>query len=81
VASFTIHVVASGEELIYVEENRRYYFDVSLETNPVKLWPGRYRTGSPPDAPQPLSDAERNRILPRLIDFLRSGGERVRVMD
>ncbi len=80
VSTYSINVVARGEEVVYEEDGQRYCFEVFLGRQPLQLFAGRYWTGSLPVVFCELSEDEKQRIIPRLVSYLGSHGEKVEVV-
>ena len=76
----TISIPGRGEEIYYDEDGRRYCFEIFLGRQPLQLFAGRYWTGSLPVVFHELSEDEKQRIVPRLVSYLGSHGERVEVV-
>lgn len=77
---FTINIVARGEEIVYEEGGERYCFEIFLGRQPLKLYAGRYWRGTLPIVFRELTEDEKTRIVPRLVTYLGSHGERVQVV-
>ena len=80
VSAFSINIVAKGEEIVYDEDGKRYCFEIFLGRQPLQLFAGRYWADSFPVVFRELTEAEKLRIIPRLVSYLGSHGEKVEVV-
>jgi uncharacterized protein with PQ loop repeat len=80
VSAYSISIVGRGEEIIYEEDDRSYCFEIFLGRQPLQLFAAKYWTGSVPVAFYELSDSEKQHIIPRLVNYLGSYGEKVEVV-
>lgn len=78
--AYSIKIVARGEEIVYDEDGKRYCFEIFLGRRPLQLFAGRYWTGSLPVIFYELNEDEKQRIVPRLVSYLGSRGEKVEVV-
>jgi hypothetical protein len=79
-SAFSISIVAKGEEIVYDENGERYCFEIFLGRQPLKLYAGRYWRDSLPIVFRELTEDEKQRIIPRLVTYLGSHGEKVEVV-
>lgn len=76
---FTIRIISKGEELVYKEDEREYWREVFLGKQPLILYAYSYHDGTRPYINKFLTTEEKERIIPRIIDFLGQKGELVKV--
>ena len=77
-----ISIVGNGEDIVYREGGREYWFQISCIRHPLLLFIGSYRDGkSPASKKKRLTDEERSRLVPRLVAYLGCKGDPVEVRD
>lgn len=79
-SAYSIKIFGKGEEIIYEEEGRLYHFEIFLGQSPLQLFAENYWTGSIPVVFHQLSETEKQRIIPRLVEYLGARGEEVEVV-
>jgi len=72
---FQIQIVARGEGITYREAGHEYNFDIHLGQRPYRLYADSYWDGTMPPRTKQLTEEEKTRIIPRLIEFIK-GKER-----
>lgn len=77
---FSVKIVAKGEEIVYEEHGKRFCFEIFLARNPNQLFAGKYWSGGVPVVFYELTEAEKLRIVPRLVEYLSSHGEKTEVV-
>lgn len=76
-----ISIPGRGEEIVYREAGREFRFEISCERHPLVLYAGTYWDGSFPMVRKHLEEADRARLIPRLVAYLGCKNEPVEVRD
>lgn len=70
---YEVLVLGRGEEVAYIEQGRRYIFEVSFAQVPYRLYARQYWTDPLPNGPIPLPSDKRH-IAQRVAEFLSRDG-------
>jgi hypothetical protein len=76
-----ISIPGRGEEIVYREAGREFHFEISCDQLPLVLYTRTYWDGDVPMVRKHLEEADRARLIPRLVAYLGCKGEPVVVRD
>ena len=79
--AFTITIKSRGEELAYSDDDGAFHFDVSYEPPMATVHADTYWDGFQPYTPRSLTQAQRDRIFPRIVAYFTQRGGQVQIAD